>query len=528
MKKNIARRREEHKRRDRKLRARSKRILQRLDKANHDKFLRCASGAGPVLNEVNLKYELADKARGISYGGAGLMMKLAHRVGLVAAIDRHVDLLKMHCPYHESDHVLNISLNALCEGPCLQDIELRRNDEVFLDAIGVASIPDPTTAGDFCRRFAKNDVIELMHAVNEARANVWKQQDDSFFEEAVIDADGTFVITTGECKAGMDINYKGEWGYHPLLVSLANTQEPLFIVNRSGNRPSEEDAATWLDHSIKLCRKSGFRGVRLRGDTAFMQTEKLDGWDRDGVLFQFGYDAKENLKALAEDLLSWEWKKLVRPAKYQRTGAPRAKPTNIKRQIIREREYLHLELKSEEVSEFEYQPTACAKPYRMVVVRKNISQEKGTAVLFDQIRYLFYITNDRESSCEEIVFGCNDRCDQENLISHLASGVKALKAPVDNLESNWAYMVSASIAWSLKAWTALLLPVSPAHREKHEAERQSWLRMEFKGWVQRVMKIPCQIVKQSRRVIYRVLNWNPQLPAFFRLSDFLDREVLLC
>ena len=97
----------------------------------------------------------------------------------------------------------------------MQDIELRRNDEVFLDAIGVASIPDPTTAGDFCRRFAQNDVIELMHAVNEARVNVWKQQDDSFLEEAVIDADGTFVITTGECKVGMDITCKGEWGYHP-------------------------------------------------------------------------------------------------------------------------------------------------------------------------------------------------------------------------------------------------------------------------------------------------------------------------
>ena len=113
------------------------------------------------------------------------------------------------------------------------------------------------------------------------------------------------------------------------------------------------------------------------------------------------------------------------------------------------------------------------------------------------------------------------------MISHLASGVKALKAPVDNLESNWAYMVSASIAWSLKAWTALLLPVSPAHREKHEAERQTWLRMEFKGWVQGVMKIPCQIVKQSRRVIHRVLNWNAQLPAFCRLSDYLERDILL-
>jgi hypothetical protein len=268
--------------------------------------------------------------------------------------------------------------------------------------------------------------------------------------------------------------------------------------------------------------------VRLRGDTDFMQTEKLDGWHQDGVLFQFGYDAKANLKALAEDLPASAWTKLVRPAKYVRVGKPRAKPANIKRQIIREREYLHLELKSEEVAEFDYQPTFCSRAYRMVVVRKNISQERGEVVLFDEIRYFFYITNDVESSREEIVFGCNDRCDQENLISHLASGVRALKAPVDNLESNWAYMVSTSIAWSLKAWTALLLPVSPAHRESHEADRHRWLRMEFKSWVNGVMKVPCQIVKQARRVICRVLNWNAQLPAFFRLSDFLEREVMMC
>jgi hypothetical protein len=57
---------------------------------------------------------------------------------------------------------------------------------------------------------------------------------------ARIDMDGTLVTTGGACKAGIDINYKGEWGYHPLVVSLANTGEALSLVNRSGNRPSHD------------------------------------------------------------------------------------------------------------------------------------------------------------------------------------------------------------------------------------------------------------------------------------------------
>lgn len=506
----------------RQLKCRKRKIEKRLAQANLDKYRRCADGAGPVLNPPGVKYELADKARGIAYGGVGLMWKLAREVGLVEAIDSRLQLLKFHCPYHESDHVLNFALNALCDATCLQDIELHRNDEVFLDALGTQSIPDPTTAGDFCRRFKSRDKIDdLQLAIHEARLNVWKRQSPEFFEEAVIDMDGTLVITTGECKEGMDISYKGDWGYHPLLLTLANTGEVLSLVNRPGNRPSEEGAADEADVVILLCRHAGFRSVRLRGDTAFSQTKHLDRWDAAGVLFQFGYDNTAKLREIADDLPASAWKKLQRPAAYTRQGPSRARPAKVKRQIIRQREYLHLELKSEEVAEFAYQPTACRKAYRMIVVRKNISQEKGEKVLIPEIRYFFYIANDRDASIPEIVFGCNDRCNQENLLAQLAGGVRALAAPVDNLYSNWAYMLMTSLAWTLKAWAAMLLPVEPRKREEHQAERQTWLRMEFKTFINHVMRVPCQIVKQARRTIYRVLSWNPFLTGFFRLCDVL-------
>ena len=455
-----------------KLARRKRRIEKRLRVARDWRFVRMAAGAPAVLSSAGLKYELAQKTQAIVYGGVPLMLRVARESGLIDAIDSSVPILKWRCPYYESDHVLNLAMNALCEGTCLEHIERRRNDEAFLNAIGADSIPDPTTAGDFCRRFNRGSVRQLLDAINVARLNVWKRQPQEFFDEAIVDMDGTLTVTTGECKEGMDISYKGDWGYHPLVVSLANTGEVLSIVNRSGNRPSEEGAAEEADRAIKLCRQAGYRIIRLRGDTAFSQTKHLDGWhDAGDVLFQFGYDAMPNLKDLAENLPESAWQTLTRPAKYKVKTKPRAKPDNVKRQVIRRREFEHLELKSEQVSEFEYRPTACQRAYRMVVIRKNISHEKGEKVLFDEIRYFFYITNDRAASAAEIVFGCNDRCNQENLIAQLAGGARALSAPVDSLVSNWAYMVMTSLAWTLKAWSALLLPVTPRHRESHAAAR---------------------------------------------------------
>lgn len=503
------------------LEKRKRRIERRLSRRRRRVAKRRRRGAR-VMNADGVKYEVSEKSRGIIYGGIGLMHRLAEQVGLVEAIDRKLRLLRIHLPYHESDHVLNFAFNALCEGTCLQDIELRRNDECFLDAVGAETIPDPTTAGDFCRRFSEPSLRTLMDAVDEARGNVWRRQPQEFFQEAVIDMDGTLVVTAGECKEGMDISYKGSWGYHPLIVSLANTGEVLSLVNRSGNRTSEEGAAAEADRAAELCRQAGFRRIVFRGDTAFSQSEKLDGWNDEGVVFYFGYPAMPNLVERAETLPKTKWKKLKRPPKYEVKTEPRATPANVKRRIVRQREYLHLELNSEEVAEFEYRPTACKKSYRMIVVKKNISREKGEQVLFDEVRYFFYITNDRESSAAEVVFFANDRCDQENLIAQLSGGVRALAAPVDNLISNWAYMLMTSLGWTLKAWAALLLPVAGRWKEKHDAQRRTVLRMEFKTFVNAFVKIPCQIVHRARRTIFRVLSWNPHLPVFFRLCTVLQ------
>jgi len=473
----------------------------------------------------NIQYAHSDRVRGLASGGIGAMHRLAQHTGLVDAIDRHVEVLKVALPYHESDHVLGIAYNILCGGTCLQDIELRRQNEVYLDALGAQRIPDPTTAGDFCRRFDEAAIEVLQTAINETRVRVWRAQPAPFFDEAVIDADGTLAETTGQCKEGMDIAYDGVWGYHPLVVSLANTGEPLYLVNRSGNRPSSEGAAARFDQARVLCQDAGFRRITFRGDTDFSQTEHLDRWDAAGVRFIFGYDARANVIREANALPARAWTPLVRRPPYEVQTEPRQRPANVKEAIIVEREFKNLRLEAEAVAEFPYQPIACAKAYRMVVLRKNISVEQGDQRLFDEIRYFFYLTNDHETTAADMVFLANDRCNQENLIDQLKHGVGATRMPVDTLLSNWAYMVMAALAWTLKAWFALRLPTTGRWAARYAAEKTAVLRMEFKAFLHAFILIPVQVVRTSRRLVFRLLAWNPWQAVFLRGFDQLHQPL---
>lgn len=470
----------------------------------------------PMFSASNIHYEMAERSKAISCGGVGVMLAMARNLGLIDAINEELRLLKAHLPYFESDHVLNIAFNVLAGGRCLEDIELLRNDESYMNALGAERIPDPTTAGDFCRRFSEDDILKLQEAVNQTRVKVWQTQPIGFFDEALIDMDGSLVETSGETKEGMDIAYNGTWGYHPLLISLANTQEVLYLANRSGNRPSHDGAAEYVDHAIGLVREAGFEAVTLRGDTDYSQTEHLDRWDESDVRFVFGYDCRANLKAMAESLPKSAWEKLERPEKYTVKTEARTRPSNVKERIVKDRGFKNLVLKGESVAEFTYQPTACTKAYRMVVLRKRVAEYRGQLWLLDSYDYFFYITNDWIAPAAFIVYDANQRCNQENIFSELKSGMRALHAPVNGLVSNWAYMVMASMAWSFKAWFALLLSEEGRWAQKHAAEKKQVLRMSFRTFLNYFMLLPTQVIRQGRKIIYRVLCWNPMLSIFLR------------
>jgi hypothetical protein len=470
-------------------------------------ILRRGEGRRPVLSGGLSRYQMSDRITATRAGGVGAIHALVRRLGLPEAIDEKLHLLKRHQPYHESDHVLALAYNVLVGGTRLQDLDSVREDEALMTMLGARRLPDPTTAGDFLRRFDERSIEKLQSLVNAVRVQVWRRQPKAFRTRAVIDADGTVAGTTGEKKFDMDFNFpKKVWGYHPLLVSLANTREPLFLVNRPGNAPSHQGAAAVLDRAIALVSPV-FDSVLLRGDTDFSLTVNFDRWSAQGVAFVFGFDAHPKLIALANEVPASRWRRFRRPPRHEAPSS-RDKRPHVKEQLVEEKGWKNLVLKAEHITEFAYQPHKCRRPYRMVVLRKKIDEKRGQKVLFEDHRYFFYVTNDPDLTAEQVVRESNLRCDQENLIAQLKSGIEALRMPVHDLLSNWAYMVIASLAWTFKAWFGLTLPRS---QDRHEI-----VRMEFRRFLNAVVLVPAQVLRTGRRLVVRLLAYGNLIRLLFR------------
>ena len=468
-----------------------------------------------MMTSGRIDYEVGANIEATSCGGIAAVHRLSVKLGLVGEIDDRLELLKVHLPYHESDHVVNLAYNVLCGGTRLQDIERLRHDTAYMNALGADLIPDPTTTGDFCRRFDEADVIALMEAINAVRPKLWKGRGRVLLGPvSYIDVDGTSAPTTGSHKQGMGISYKGVWGYAPLIVSLANTSEVLYVVNRPGNAVSHQGAAGWIDKAIDLVEPHTPR-ICVRGDTDFSLTGNFDRW-ASRVDFIFGMDCNEAMRTRAEALDEAAWSRLERRPAYETiTEQTRQREPDHKAAIVYERGYLNLELNHEDVAEFDYQPGKCDRPYRVVVVRKNITRSRGEHRLFDEIRYFFYITTRRDLSAAEVVFCANERCDQENINEQLKNGVEALRVPLYDLVSNWAYMVIATLAWNLKSWFSMMM-----HRKD---DRRTYINMEFRRFIHEIILIPARIIRRARSITVRIISWRPSLDRMFSAWRTIER-----
>jgi len=473
----------------------------------------------PVLGGTSTRFEVSGRVQAVVCGGLAAIHAMVRSVGLMAAINARVIVFKRHWPYFESDHILNLAYNLLAGGRSIEDLEHLRNDPGYLDMLGAQRIPDPTTAGDFCRRLGVYQIEALQDTINDVRLTIWKRQRKVQKTRATIDFDGTIAPTWGECKEGADFSYKGDYGYAPLIVSFAATGEVLYVCNRPGNRPSHEGFVPYADRAVDLVRRGGFKSVRLRGDTDFSLTAHFDGWTEDNVEFVFGMDAHPSLVARADALAESCWIPLKRPRKRPLPKTrPRTRPENVKDKVVKARGFKRLRLTHEHVTEVEYTPTKAKRTYRLVILRKNISVERGEDRLFDEIRYFFYITNIPATSLatRKVVQEANARCNQENLIDQLKNGVGAMRMPTNTLESNWTYMVIACLAWNLKAWFGLRHPTVSVGR--------AILRMKFSTFIAKLMHVVCQVLRQARGVVLRILNTSRWARAVMELHDHAQQR----
>ncbi len=480
----------------RNLAARQREQQQRLDRSWQPQR------ENPVLESGNIHYEVSGRVRAVNYGGLGMLQTVVSATELRAAIDEEVEVLKRHLPFHESDHILSLAYTILTGGKSLGELKDRRESVAFLDALGARRIPDPTTAGDFLRRFDNEQkVLSLMEAINRARSRVWQTRPEEERQRAIIDVDGTVVETTGRSKEKMDMSYDGRWGFGPLVVSLANSDEVLYAVNRPASRPSHDGAPDWIDRAITWAREgAGFKEVRLRGDTDFSLTAYFDRWTDDDVKFVFGIDAHPSFIKRAKALEIEAWEGFERPT--QERQSRRQRPADVRSEVVLQKGYRDLTLEKEHVAEMEYRPRKAKKTYRMIVLRKTIRVMKGQLRLDDDVRYHFYVTNIEASrlSTAAVVRENNARCQQENVIEQLKNGVQATRLPVREFYANWTYLVIAALAWNIKAWAGLLLP--------EEMGARALLRMEFRRFLNEIVRLPAQILKTGRRLVFRLLEIN--------------------
>ena len=515
--------------------SRTRRSLQRPRagkiRRHHDQLILWPKEYRPVFKQRQVRVKPQERGDVTSYGGLCLPHQLVMRLGLDHAINGRVALLKMKLPYFESDHILTHVYNLYVGGHCIEDICHIQHSDAIKRLVGACRIPDPTTAGDFLRRFGPYHLNRFQSAIDEAREKVWRQLPRPRKREATVDMDSTVKQVYGECKQGADFSYNGKWSYHPLLLTLAETNEPLRTINRPGNRPSAEGAGEALAEVLPMVSRH-FKKVRVRGDSKFYQRWTIAECERHGAQFAFAMDGYKVLHEKAENLSNTAWKPFsAHPDARAATGrrlnarhkARRRKRTRYRRRIARRREYRTLTTTREWVAEFPYtmprhrKDEDCGlsgRTYRVIVKCQRVEVSEGQDALFQEYRYRFIITNicKSEMNAGEVIRFANGRCDQENTIEQLKNGISALRMPTGELLANGAFLMCGQLAWCLRSWlSSLALPKETLRWE------WSWFRHAFVYVAAKVTQSAREVhvyLTRSHRFIEHMLIASQRLEAF--------------
>jgi len=466
----------------------------------------CSSSAGErQFRQPKLQVGV-ESSETTAVGGLALAVRLSARLRMAESIDGQLSLLRSPRPFHESDHVLTHVYNLFAGGTAIEDIADLQHSEPVRRLLGATRIPDPTTAGDFLRRFDEPAIRALDRAIDEIQELAWRRRDGvKKREQGVVDLDSHLHHVYGHQKEGSDFTREGGFGFHPLVISLAETQECLRLVNRPGNVACSEGAARQLLELVPMLERR-FESVLVRGDSAFACQEIFDVCDQNGLSFAMVSATQQNFAALADALneRSWSPFRATEPA---REGKTRRRGKDLRRKQARARGKRDLKLEKQWIAEIAYTPARSQRSYRLIIRRQRI-EESRQGELFELWRYRYVLSNLPASvSTEEVVRLTYRRCDQENVIEQLQSGVAAMRMPTGGFHANWAYLVCARLAHNMKSWLAML------------ALPREVMRWEWKRFRKAFVYVAARIVRSARQNLLRLADSH-------RFATTLQRAIV--
>ena len=458
---------------------------------------------GRVFRLPKSSTEVDHRSEVTPYGGLALFTALARRFRVAERLDAAVQVFKIHLPYHEADHILAIAANLFVGGTCLEDQANLQQSEAARRMLGAVRVPDPTTAGDFLRRFDTWETQGSLDALRRAHDEIQRDVGRAVKKRrgkmplATVDLDGHFKVLCGVKKEGADFNYRREWCYHPLLVSLAQTGECLAIRNRPGNVRSSQDAAAVLNEVLPQVRERA-EHVLVRGDSDFDRQDVRDAASKhDAFYASVGREQTgrpEIAMAIPDSayrpFLPRAWRAVERRCSKTNYRARRRKQ-NRRRRRAQDRNYKELRLVEQQIAEVSIRPGGATKDYRLIVRRQLIKVLKGQQPLFTQYRYRYVVT-DLPGSAEDVIDETYMRCDQEKIIQQLGAGLAAWRMPVAEFEGNAAWLEIARLAWNIAKWIALLALPAEA------------IRWEWKRFRQALVYVAAQVLRRSRQVTVRL------------------------
>lgn len=488
---------------------------------HHTQLLLFPKDGRPLFRNRRVQMEVDQRGDTTPYGGLAAAHLLTKKLRLDEEIDKVLHLLQFHLPFHESDHVLTHAYNLFVGGQCIEDIQNLQHSEAVKNLLGAVRLPDPTTAGDFLRRFDHSALDCLQGAIDAARVKVWKRMPRRLRRTATIDIDSHIKEVYGDCKEGADFSYTKKWSYHPLLVTLQETGECLRLINRPGSVASAQGAKDVLLSVFELMR-GRFHRVYLRGDSKFCQRKivKLCVGEKHPVRFALVKEESPNVRAIAEALSPAAWEPYVaRPDKHRppKSGKRRSKRKRHRRRIALARGYRNLDTMGEWVAEVPYSLTKCEGVFRLVIKRQEIQQSRGQKRLFRQYQYRYVLSNisATEKSAAEVMRFAYGRCDQENAIEQAKNGLHGFRMPTGNLLANGAFLLAAQIAWCLRSWLSLVaLPT----------ETRRW---EWKWFRQAFVYVAAKIVRVAREAVVRITCSHRWASHLLRAIERLRRMPFL-